>query len=288
MFNPMFERYTEKARRVIFFARYEASQYGRSSIETEHILLGLLREDRALMSRFHLDLGPEIRDEIDRVVYRGTRVSTSIEMPLSTDSQKIFTLAAEESERLGNRHIGTEHILLGILRVEESLAAKLLSAKGAKADVIRTQVASVVGVVTHRTGASPSDWVHAPLGISGALNTLDRFLALLKNGASGELADLFFRKGQFIDSSGQHWLGQAEIEKAAEILLAPFAKRNATFRIEDTTPGPSHTLIASVLWEFAAASTGRSKSVLRMSIVLAWTDEEWAIILTQVTPVALS
>ena len=287
----MFERYTEKARRVIFFARYEASQYGSSSIETEHILLGLLREDRGLMSRFHLDLAPEIRDEIDKVVRRGTPVSTSVEMPLSTDSRRIFSLAAEESERLGNSYIGTEHILLGILRVEKSLAAKLLAAKGAKADSIRVQLAqaeSAVGVVTHRTAQSPVNWIHARVDTSGALATLDEFLRLLKRGAAGELAGFFDQKGQFVDSSGKRWLGRAEIEKAAETLLAPFAKRNASFSVEDTTVDPSHIFVASVLWEVAVASTDRSRSVLRMSIVLTWANEHWLIVLVQVTPIALS
>jgi hypothetical protein len=121
-----------------------------------------------------------------------------------------------------------------------------------------------------------------------ALTTLDAFLGLLKRGTSDELASFFDQKGQFIDSSGKRWVGRTEIEKGAETLLAPFAKRNASFRLEDTTAGPSHTFIASVLWEFAAASSDHSKSVLRMSIVLAWADEAWAIVLLQVTPLALS
>jgi hypothetical protein len=67
-------------------------------------------------------------------------------------------------------------------------------------------------------------------------------------------------------------------------LLAPFAKRNASFRVEDTAAGPSHTFVASVLWEFPDASSDRGKSMLRMSIVLAWADEEeWTIILVQMT-----
>jgi hypothetical protein len=122
-----------------------------------------------------------------------------------------------------------------------------------------------------------------------ALNALNSFLAVLKRGESNQLSGFFFDdRGQFIDSSGKRWVGRTEIEKGAETLLAPFAKRNASFRLEDTTAGPSHTFIASVLWEFAAASGDHSKSVLRMSIVLAWADEAWAIVLAQVTPVALS
>ncbi|MCU1242211.1 MAG: ATPase domain protein [Candidatus Acidoferrum typicum] len=287
----MFERYTEKARRVIFFARYEASQYGSTYIDTEHILLALLREDRVLMRHLHLDFAGEIRDEIDKVVRRGERVSTSVEMPLSADSKKILQRAAEEADRLADRHIDTQHILLGILRVEKSLAAKLLLAKGAKADTIRLQVAQ--GAASARASTKPSDatpitWVGTGAVTTGALTTLDQFLGLLKRGAADQLAGFFDHKGQFIDSSGKRWIGRAEIERGAETLLAPFAKKNASFRLEDTTAGPSHTFVASVLWEFAAASVDRSKSVLRMSLVLAWADEQWTIVLLQVTPVTLS
>jgi hypothetical protein len=292
LLTAMFERYTEKARRVIFFARYEASQYGSRAIDTEHILLGLLREDRALMRQLRLDFAPEIRDEIAKVVRQGERVSTSVEMPLSADSQKILKLASEEADRLANRHIGTEHILLGILRVEKSLAAQLLMAKGAKADALRIQISQggsspSVRASTESADATSPPWFAAGGGATGAATTLDQFLGLLKRGASDQLAAVFNHKGQFIDSSGKRWVGRAEIEKGAQTLLAPFAKRNASLSLEATTKGPSETVVASVLWEFAAASRDRSKSMLRMSIVLAWTGDEWAIVLVQVTPLAL-
>jgi hypothetical protein len=274
----MFERYTEKARRVIFFARYEASQYGSVVIDTEHILLGLLREDKALMHRHvgAIQSGTEIRTEVERVIQRGPPIPTSAEVPLSGDSKKILKFAAEEADRLAHRHIGTEHVLLGIFRLPDSLAAKLLLARGAKPETIREQLAK---------GFTPT---LVSVGSQAALTTLDAFLGLLKGGTSDELANFFDEKGQFVDSSGKCWSGRSEIEKAAETLLAPFAKRNASFRIEDTTAVPSHTFVASVLWEFAAASTDRGRSVLRMSIVMVWADEAWAIVLAQVTPVALS
>ncbi len=115
----MFERYTEKARRTIFFARYEASQYGSSTIASEHILLGLLREDRATMRQFAgpIQLGPEIRSEIERLIKRGKPFATSVEVPLSDESKRILNFAGEEADRFSHRHIGTEHILLGILRL---------------------------------------------------------------------------------------------------------------------------------------------------------------------------
>jgi len=89
----MFERFTEKARRAVFFARYEASQYGNSYIETEHLLLGLWREDLALRGILK-DTGydSEIRAAIERVISRGAPISTSIEMPLSADSKKALLL----------------------------------------------------------------------------------------------------------------------------------------------------------------------------------------------------
>jgi hypothetical protein len=273
----MFERYTEKARRVIFFARYEASQYGSPSIDTEHILFGLLREDSPMVCQLvgNIQLQGEIREEVEKVKKPGKSFPTNIEVPLSAESKKILMLAGEEADRLGNRHIGTEHILLGILRLQGSLAAKLLVNRGAKPNAIREQLAK---------GSAPG--FVSPRIATGALTTLVSFLEALKKGASGQFPDFFQDKGQFIDSSGKRWLGRAEIEKGAETLLAPFAKRNASFHLEDTSSGPSHTFIASVLWEFAAASVDRSKSVLRMSIVLAWGEEEWAIVLVQVTPLA--
>jgi len=279
----MFERYTEKARRVIFFARYEASQYGSPVIDTEHILLGLLREDRPLMRQLHLDFAPQIRDEIAKVVRQGERISTSVEMPLSADSQEILQLASEEADRLANQRVGTEHILLAILRVEKSLAATLLTARGAKADAIREQIAR--GATS--AAKDPVSAVASAQPAKGALVTLDDFLGLLREGPAKQAAAFFHDKGQFVDSSGKRWFGQ-EIEQAAEILFAPFAKRNANFFLKSTTKGPSETLLASLLWEFAAASTDRSKSLLRMSIVLASTGEDWTIVLMQVTPLTLS
>jgi len=172
------------------------------------------------------------------------------------------------------------------------LAAKLLVAKGAKLDAIRVQLAQRAASVS--AGAQPTEatsttsWIRLDAAATGAQSTLHQFLGLLKRGAADQLAGFFDHKGQFVDSSGKRWIGRAEVGKGAETLLAPFAKRNASFRIEDTTAVPSHTFVASVLWEFAAASTDRSRSVLRMSIVMVWADEAWAIVLAQVTPVALS
>jgi len=135
----MFERYTEKARRVIFFARYEATQFGSPYIETEHLLLGLLREDKALTNRFlrsHSSI-ESIRKQIEGRTTIREKVSTSVDLPLSQECKRVLAYAAEEAERLSHKHIGTEHLLLGLLREEKSFAAEILHERGLRLTTIR-------------------------------------------------------------------------------------------------------------------------------------------------------
>src|SRR5215467_6195917 len=100
----MFERYTEKARRVIFFARYEASLFGSPYIETEHLLLGLLREDKRLASLFlHSDVPADaIRKKIEQHTAIRDRIPTSVDLPLSNESKRVLTYAGEEAKRLAH------------------------------------------------------------------------------------------------------------------------------------------------------------------------------------------
>ena len=138
----MFERYTEKARRVIFFARYEASQFGSPHIETEHVLLGLLREDKALTNRLlrsHASI-ESIRKQIEGRTAVREKVSTSVDLPLSQECKHVLTYAAEEAERLSHKHIGTEHLLLGLLREEKSFAAEILQERGLRLSTLREEL----------------------------------------------------------------------------------------------------------------------------------------------------
>jgi hypothetical protein len=139
----MFERYTERARRVIFFARYEASQFGSMTIESEHLLLGLIREYADLIHRFAPG-APPVQDILKEVTAHLTvreKVPTSIDMPLSNECKRILAYSAEEAERLADRLIGAEHLLLGMLREENCLAAKVLYQLGLKPGVIRDELA---------------------------------------------------------------------------------------------------------------------------------------------------
>ncbi|PYX00097.1 MAG: hypothetical protein DMG89_05535 [Acidobacteria bacterium] len=137
----MFERYTEKARRTIFFARYEASQFASGQIETEHLLLGLLREDKTLFKYFSRATNSEsVRNELFPNPQVNQPIPTSVDLKLSKTSKQVLKYAADEADQLKHRHIGTEHLLLGLLREDNSPAAKVLRKYGAELSSIRKKL----------------------------------------------------------------------------------------------------------------------------------------------------
>src|SRR6266513_185133 len=143
----MFEKYNEKARRALFFARYEASKLGSKVIESEHLLLGILREGEDIIKEIfgRFNVKPEdVRREIegDRIFVE--RISSSAELPLSEESKKILAYAAHEAESMLHQYVGTEHLLIGILRVESSNAARILTAKGLNVYGIREETISIL------------------------------------------------------------------------------------------------------------------------------------------------
>ncbi len=149
----MFERYTESARRALFFARYEASQLGSISIEAEHLLLGLIREPKGVTGRVfaqtHVPL-EGIRKEIEsRTTFR-EKIASSIEIPFSDETKRILHHAAAEADRLLHNDINTEHLLLGILSEERSVAASLLANKGIRLDAARNEVVKARNQSAHR------------------------------------------------------------------------------------------------------------------------------------------
>ncbi|MGD0740455.1 MAG: Clp protease N-terminal domain-containing protein [Terracidiphilus sp.] len=138
----MFERYTEKARRVIFFARYEASQHGQPYIESEYLLLGLLREDKVLTTRFlrsHRSV-ESIREKIEERSRTQERISGTPDLPLSNESKRILAYAAEDAEGMGNKHIGVEHLFLGMLHEDQSFTAELLRQQGLTLSKVRDEL----------------------------------------------------------------------------------------------------------------------------------------------------
>lgn len=271
----MFQRYTEKARRVIFFARYEAGQYGSPYIETEHLLLGLLREDRPLTKRFlgETDFESEIRAEIESHIPPRERISTSVEIPLTEESRKILNLATKEADRLGHTHIGTEHLLLGILHLESSLAGRILQARGLRLSGVREQMPK---------GSVPSSVKTER--VESATLSLESFLSGLRWHKAEELASFFAQSVVLVDVHGKRW-NREEIEKQFETLFAPYAKKNAAYSIEETPVSTGDLLVAIVLWKNAILASMERIWIHRMSVVLVRENGEWKIVLMQVTPV---
>ncbi len=129
----MFERYTDKARRVIFFARFEASQLGANSIEPIHLLLALLREDKLLQTVFRPTL-EEIRQQILALEPATKLEPGSRDLPISQATKHLLATAAQESERLHEAHIGTKHLLLALIGDKDSLASRILLEHGLTAE----------------------------------------------------------------------------------------------------------------------------------------------------------
>jgi ATP-dependent Clp protease ATP-binding subunit ClpC len=136
----MFEKFTEKAKRILFLARYEASQQGSKAIGTEHLLLGLLKEgeetSRELFRRANVSM-ELLQSELERRGPTHEKLSTSVEIPFSEEAKRALQHAEEEAERLMHPHIGTEHMLLGLLRLEESVAGRMLAERGMRLFAVR-------------------------------------------------------------------------------------------------------------------------------------------------------
>jgi Clp amino terminal domain, pathogenicity island component len=270
----MFEIYTEKARRVIFFALYEASKYGSKYIDTEHLLLGLLRDHQAVKKWFPevSDVESKIRAEIEKRITRGERISESREMPLSSEGKRVLTLAMKACKKLGHQYVEPEHILIAMFQVESSLAAQILSAQGLNAVPVQ-ELLSKESSQKYETTRLPDPSM-----------TLESFLAGLRSLNAGELINFFATNAEFIDTSGKRWDIEG-ISKNFQTLFSWYAKKNATYVLESTLVETDELLVALVLWKNMLLASEERAWMHRMSVVLVMEEGDWKIQLVQVTPV---
>ena len=159
----MFERYTEKARRTIFFARYEAAQHGWRYITGEALLLGLLREAAAQIPSLR-DSGLRaniMREMLASLPPATEKISTTVDLPLDNAAKRILAYAAEEAERMSHRHIGSEHLLLGLLREGGTTAAHVLQTNRITLEHVREDASAAPSVDVPRyrrtTTGAPGD-----------------------------------------------------------------------------------------------------------------------------------
>ena len=152
----MFERFTDRARQAVVLAQEEAQQLNHDYIGTEHILLGLLREGDGLaaLSLRRLGIGLDtVRNEVTEMIGRGTKAAPPGHIPFTPRSKKVLELSLREALQLGHKYIGTEHILLGLVREGDGVAAQVLVKHGADLDRVRATVLAELGRAS-RPGAT--------------------------------------------------------------------------------------------------------------------------------------
>ncbi|MGH2447612.1 MAG: ATP-dependent Clp protease ATP-binding subunit, partial [Chloroflexota bacterium] len=144
--SSSFDRFTERARKVLTLAQEEAQRFNHSYIGTEHLLLGLVREGEGVAAKVLSNLGVEltkVRSAVEFIIGRGDRPPTG-EIGLTPRAKKVIELAVDEARRLGHHYIGTEHLLLGLIREGEGIAAGVLESLGVNLEKVRSEVIKVL------------------------------------------------------------------------------------------------------------------------------------------------
>jgi len=150
----MFERFTDRARRVVVFAQDEARLLDHNYLGTEHILLGLIREGNGTAAKALDSLGirlETVRLRTEEIIGRGQHAQEG-HIPFTPRAKKVLELALLESRQLGHRYVGTEHVLLGLIREGEGVAAQVLTSLGADLQVVRDQVTQLLADYARRAG----------------------------------------------------------------------------------------------------------------------------------------
>jgi ATP-dependent Clp protease ATP-binding subunit ClpC len=154
----MFERYTEKAVKVIMLSQEESRRLGHNFVSTEQILLGLIGEETGIAAKVLRSMGVNLKDariEVEKIVGRGSGF-VALEIPFTPGAKRVLEFAQAESAELGHNYIGTEHLLLGSIVETENKAVRVLQTLGVDLTKIRPQVVRMLGETTEVIIASPS------------------------------------------------------------------------------------------------------------------------------------
>src|SRR5688572_9549432 len=168
----MFNKFTERARKVILLAKQEAKRFNHDYIGTEHILLGLLREGEgvaaAVLQSLNMNLD-NIRLEVEKLVQPGPTTVVSGDLPFTPKAKKVMELAMDEARALGHNYIGTEHLLLGLIREGEGVASQVFMNMGLDLEKVREEVIKLLGSTTPGSQFSQGG-TQAPSGPSSAVS----------------------------------------------------------------------------------------------------------------------
>jgi ATP-dependent Clp protease ATP-binding subunit ClpA len=162
-----FDRFNDRAKRVLALAQDEAIRFNHNYIGVEHLLLGLVREGEGVAARVLNSLGVELskaRTAVEFIIGRGDATTSPSEITLSPRTKKVIELAIDEARKLGHSHVGTEHLLLGIVREGESIGAGVLQSLGVTLEQVRHQTIAVLGQHQPETAGVREAGIAAPLG----------------------------------------------------------------------------------------------------------------------------
>ena len=220
----MFERFTEKAIKVIMLAQEEARRLGHNFVGTEQILLGLVGEGTGIASKVLKSMGVNLKDariEVEKIIGRGSGF-VAVEIPFTPRAKRVLELSLEEARQLGHNYIGTEHLLLGLIRESEGVAARVLENLALDLPKIRTQIIRLLGDTSETTTGSSQT--------KGKTPTLEEFGSnLTQKAAEGKLDPVIGR--------------YKEIERVIQIL----GRRTKNNPILIGEPGVGKTAIAEGL-----------------------------------------
>ena len=167
----MFDRFTDRAKKVMNLARQEAQRFNHEYLGTEHVLLGLVQEGSGVAANVLKNMGIDlnkIRSEVEKIVKTGPSMVTMGQLPFTPRAKKVLELAMEEASNLGHNYIGTEHLLLGLIKENEGIAAQVLLNLGVKLEDVREEVLEFLGADTTEDEDDESPIGETPTGGSAA------------------------------------------------------------------------------------------------------------------------
>jgi uncharacterized protein (TIGR02246 family) len=288
----MFERYTEQARRVIFFARYEASMYGSPQIASEHLLLGLLNDKSGPVPAALRDAGTleSIRADVEARITIGERIPTHVEIPLSEDSRNILQYATDSADQLGHRRVEAVHLLIGILREESCLAATVLLALGLNASEINETAARTRETQAPSPAVAEALYVESyaaePIdSLPGVAATIDVGRAIRgaldawKDRNAGSVAEFFDSDALLSDLRGDLWTGRDGIRQGLQKFFAKLPKGSSPGELTDLRSIRGEAWLATVSWTPAKQAKAKKRpGTLRLIAVLNRKEYGWRIV----------
>jgi len=228
----MFERFTEKAIKVVMLAQEESRRLGHNFVGTEQILLGLIGEGAGVATKVLKSMGINLKDariEVERIIGRGSGF-VAVEIPFTPRAKRVLEMAIEEARDLGHSYIGTEHILLALLEEEDGVATRVLENLGVDLSKVRTEVLNQVGETVEVTMANNGRGNNEVFDMSGKTPTLEEFTTNLTDAASDGKLDPVVGRAK-------------EIERVIQIL----ARRRKNNPVLIGEPGVGKTAVAEGL-----------------------------------------